>query len=399
MSIDKNVLDDLIEMLIERTLVSPIQPTLLKDTCEWLERAGLRLLRVNMSWGTLHPTVGALTLKWWRHEESIDVLRYLHADDKNDEWLSSPGYHVISNRLNNLDISLEQDYAHYPFPLLDDLKEAGGTHYVLTLFAFSEEAENSYESDGMFISWLSDRKGGFTTEERQALKRIEKYIAVALKMALRERIIRNTLTAYLGENAATRVMKGSIHLGDGEIIPAVIWYSDLRKSTDLGDKLPGPELLATLNDYFSCTAGAVMDHGGEVLRFVGDAVLAIFPCQDTSLSDACNNATMAAMDALERMASINEVRQKEGKESLAFGLGLHMGELMFGNIGVPERLDFSVTGPAANEAARIETLTKEIQLPVLASKEFVDHAPPHWKLVGQYPMRGIKRAIEIFTLK
>jgi adenylate cyclase len=255
-----------------------------------------------------------------------------------------------------------------------------------------------HDQDGLLISWASDRPGGFTPEEREAIARIEKHSALALKMALRERITLNTLNAYLGENAASRVLKGSIKLGDGEIIPAVIWYSDLRKSTNLGDTLPGPELLSTLNDYFSCTAGAVMDHGGEVLRFVGDAVLAIFPSQEMGMKQACTKATEAAIDAISRMETVNRKRFDEGKERLEFGLGLHAGELMFGNIGITERMEFSVTGPCANEAARIENMTKEVGSPVLASKEFANHVSDFWSHKGAYPLRGIERSLELFTL-
>ncbi len=399
MTIDAKAVDEIIDNIIEHTLVSPIEPNLLKETCDRLVDAGLSILRVNMSWTTLHPTIGALTLKWWRDQDFDDLIRYAHSDGESADWLNSPGYYAVSNRVNHLDIPMERDYSNYNFPLLDELKEVGGTHYILNLYSFSRDDYFMHDEDGMFLSWLSDRPGGFTEEELHILNRVEKHTAIALKMALRERISLNTLTAYLGENAANRVLKGSIKLGDGEVIPAVIWYSDLRKSTNLGDTLPGPELLSTLNDYFSCTAGAVMDHGGEVLRFVGDAVLAIFPSKDLGMKQACEKATLAAKDALSRMDDVNQVRQEAGKEKLAFGLGLHTGDLMFGNIGVPERLDFSVTGPAANEVARIEDMTKEVGAPVLASSDFAQHAPKDWVHKGTYPMRGVERSLELFILR
>ncbi|MDV7340098.1 adenylate/guanylate cyclase domain-containing protein [Terasakiella sp. A23] len=352
-----------------------------------------------MSWTTLHPTIGALTLKWWRDQTFDDAIRYAHADGDSDEWLLSPGYHLVTNELKELDIRLDGKDTNYNFPLLSELIEAGGTHYIIRLFAFSKPGETTHDDDGMILSWLSDREGGFNDDEIQIINRIERYIALALKVALRERIALNTLTAYLGQNAAQRVLKGAIKLGDGENVPAVIWYSDLRNSTNLGDTLDGPELLATLNEYFACTAGAVMDHGGEVLRFVGDAVLAIFPSDQTDLAIACKKATAAAKDALKRLNDTNTQRLSQNKAPLAFGLGLHTGELMFGNIGVPERLDFSVTGPAANEAARIESMTKELGQPILASSDFAQQCSDDWKAHGTYPLRGVSRSIELYTLK
>lgn len=399
MSIDQTAIDRLIDDLIERTLQSPIEPTLLEDTCQVLYEAGLSILRVNMSWTTLHPTIGALTLKWWRNRDFDDIIRYAHADGETDEWLTSPGYHVVTNEIERLDIRLDGERPDPYFPIFDELIKEGGTHYLLRLFSFSKPSSHTYENDGMILSFASDRKGGFTTEEVDTLLRVERYIALALKMALRERIALNTLSAYLGQNAASRVLSGSIKLGDGENIPAVIWYSDLRKSTDLGDSLPGPELLSTLNEYFACTAGSVMDHGGEVLRFVGDAVLAIFPSDGANLKEACDKATTAARDALKRMEAVNKARLTQDKAPLAFGLGLHTGELMFGNIGIPERLDFSVTGPAANEAARIESMTKELACPILASADFAKHSAASWASRGTYPLRGVKRTIELFSLK
>ncbi|NVK17673.1 MAG: adenylate/guanylate cyclase domain-containing protein [Methylocystaceae bacterium] len=398
MSINQNTIDRLIEDLIERTLKSPIEPTLLKDTCQTLSDAGLSILRVNMSWTTLHPTIGALTLKWWRNRDYDDITRYAHADGETDEWLKSPGYHMVTNEIERLNIRLDGEKPDPYFPIFDELISEGATHYILRLFSFSKPGPHTYENDGMILSFASDRKGGFNEEEIQTLARVEPYIALALKMALRERIAQNTLSAYLGENAASRVLSGSIKLGDGENIPAVIWYSDLRKSTDLGDSLPGPELLTTLNEYFSCTAGAVMDHGGEVLRFVGDAVLAIFPSDGRSLKETCDKATMAARDALTRMEAVNKSRKAQHKEPLAFGLGLHTGEVMFGNIGIPERLDFSVTGPAANETARIESMTKELASPILASVDFAKNSTARWDSLGSYPLKGVKRTIELFSL-
>ncbi len=399
MSIDYNAIEKLIDRLVESTLMSPVTPDVLEQACESLHKAGVSVLRVNLSWTTLHPTILALTLKWWRDRPFDDVIRYLHEESESAEWLNSPGYYALQEGISALDISLEQSPLAYSFPILEELRKDGGTHYLLRLISFSQESPFNFQNDGVIISFLSDKPGGFTQEECDVLTRFEKHIALALKMALRERIIVNTLSAYLGQNAALRVLSGSIKLGDGEIIPAAIWFSDLRNSTDLGDRLPGNELLSTLNEYFSCTAGAVKNNGGEVLRFVGDAVLAIFPSDKQGMEQACQQASQAAHEALVRLEDINKQRAALKKEPLKFGIGLHCGELMFGNIGIPERMDFSVTGPAANEAARIESMTKTLDVSVLASSDFCAYNAAQWKSVGRFPLRGVGRSLELFTLQ
>lgn len=399
MSINHQAINDLIDDIIDRTLISPVGPDLFYESCDRLNKAGLRIIRTNMSWGTLHPTIEALTIHWSINQKPNDIHRYLHADSGSVGWLQSPLYYCVKNKVKQVAVSLEELDCGYDFPILKDLKDLGGTDYRMYLISFSAQETGFHNKDATFISWLCDREGGFSDEEISIIERVQKHMALALKVAIRERITINTLNAYLGENAAAQVLKGSIKLGDGDTIPAVIWYSDLRNSTHLGDTLAGPELLNTLNQYFSCTAGAVIENEGEVLRFVGDAVLAIFPSEKIGMDQACKNATKAAHDALKHLKKINAARQINGKDTLDFGLGLHTGTLMFGNIGIPERLDFSVTGPAVNEAARIETMTKELGYPVLASQDFIQHAPAEWTSLGAHPLRGVGRLIDLFALK
>jgi adenylate cyclase len=164
--------------------------------------------------------------------------------------------------------------------------------------------------------------------------------------------------------------------------------------------MPADAYLGVLNAYFECTAGAVLAHGGEVLRFIGDAVLAIFPIRDggTTGQVACENALAAAREAGERLGDVNRQRTETDSEALAFGLGLHVGDVLYGNIGVPERLEFSVTGPAANEAARIENLTKSLGHRVVVSAEFARTLAAEWRSLGRHELRGVGDAVEVFSL-
>ena len=174
----------------------------------------------------------------------------------------------------------------------------------------------------------------------------------------------------------------------------------MRNSTPIADSMPARDFLGVLNDYFECAAGAVMANGGEVLRFVGDAVLAIFPIGDdgTTVGKACEAAMAAANEAAARMVEVNRRRGAAGGVPLAFGLGLHVGDVLYGNIGVPERLEFSVIGRAANEAARIESMTKELGHDVLASRDFASRAPDAWTSLGEHRLKGVGEPFEIFAM-
>jgi len=216
---------------------------------------------------------------------------------------------------------------------------------------------------------------------------------------IKQQIAHTVLATYLGMDAGRQVLEGQIRRGDGEMLHAVIWYSDLRDSTRLADSLAADEYLKTVNSYFECTAGAVLANGGEVLRFIGDAVLAIFPIRDGGSKSACELAMAAARDADARLAAVNRERANRNLEALDYGLGLHVGDVMFGNIGVPERLEFSVIGPAANEVARIESLTKTLGRRTLASAEFSRGVPGSWESTGEHALKGVGEPLEVMALK
>ena len=226
---------------------------------------------------------------------------------------------------------------------------------------------------------------GFSERDVQALTRIQTRLAVTCKMTIKEQLARNVLSAYLGPGAGRQVLNGRIKRGDGEQIHAVIWFSDLRKSTELAESMPLDAFLGVLNDFFEAVAGSVLDHGGEVLRFIGDAALAIFPITDIPQDcdppscpctpGACEQALAAARDAVARMKALNARREDSGQDALGFGIALHVGDVMFGNIGTPGRVEFSVTGPAANMAARIESMCKTLGRPLVVFRCLCRHPP------------------------
>jgi adenylate cyclase len=284
------------------------------------------------------------------------------------------------------------------FPILVDLRERGATDYYAQIVIFGSPEQAWARQDGCIFSWATDHPDGFSDDQIAALRWLGNRFGIIAKLDRREQTAINVVTTYLGAEAGRRVLDGQIKLGDGEIIPAVIWYSDMRRSTALADSLSREAFLGILNNYFQCTAGAVLDHGGEVLQFIGDAVLAIFHVDGIDdRAHAARIALAAARDAEKRLAEINAKRKGSGEQSLDFGLALHLGELMFGNIGVPERVDFSVIGPTVNEVARLENLTKELERRVLVSKPFADLLTLDWEDLGSHEVQGVKEAMTVYA--
>jgi adenylate cyclase len=300
------------------------------------------------------------------------------------------GTPVLRRRLTGSDAGRE-------FSVLASLAAEGCTDYLATLVAFGPPGRDSL--DGIVGSFATDRPDGFTDADVAALLRIVRRLAVACRVSIERQVTRNILTAYLGRNAGRRVRSGQIRRGDGQTIAAAIWYSDLRDSTRLAETLPATEFLGLLNRYFECTAGAVLAGGGEVLTFIGDAVLAIFPigARIASAGQACAKATAAAEDAVRRLGALNAERDAAGLAPLHFGLGLHRGEIMFGNIGVPERLQFTAVGPAVNEVERIQTLSKTLAHPVLVSETFARTLRRKWIAMGTHRLRGVGKPVSVFA--
>ena len=264
-------------------------------------------------------------------------------------------------------------------------------------------------SDGKIsaATFATDRGGGFATAELAQIYDMLPALAHVMEMHALRHTARSLLDTYLGGHTGRRVLDGFVKRGDGEDIHAVIWFCDLRESTVLADSVPRAHFLALLNDFFDCMAGAVLRHEGEVLRFIGDAALAIFPIveadSDTGREactryDACRKALAAARDAHGRMRELNRGREEKGQTPLRFGIGLHIGDVTWGNIGVPERLEFTVVGAAANEAARLEGLCKTLDRSILLSSRFAQFFPGEMILLGRHQLRGVSEPQEVFSL-
>jgi adenylate cyclase len=272
------------------------------------------------------------------------------------------------------------------YPVLTDLREEGATDYLAVPLRF-------LSGEIHVASFATRRPGGFRDAELSALRKVLPYFTRVVEIYGLMRKARNILDAYLGPSAGAKVLAGQIKRGDGEDIHAVIWFCDLRDSTALADSMSRRDFLALLNEYFECTLGPVLERKGEVLRFIGDAALAIFPI-DGRPAQACAAAVEAAREALARMEKANKKRPLP----LRFGIGLHLGELTYGNIGTPGRIEFTVIGAAANEAARIEALCKRLEVDLLVSQDVARVLPMRWRSMGSHTLRGVGDKMELFTL-
>jgi len=383
---------------VEQSLNDADMEPLFLGVCDRVAAAGIPICRVNIVVRTLHPMVGAVSFRW-RRGAAPEHKNYRRSSEVSQEWEQSPLARLTERGRNELRISLEDaDGDWKQHPLLVELRDAGVTEFVGRLTLFGSESKAREQLDGMLVSWATDRPGGFAEDEISALRRVQSRLAVGIKMANREETALNVVNAYLGVKAGRRVLDGQIQRGNGETLHAVIWYSDLRDSTPLAEKYAGVAYLDLLNRYYECTAGAVLDHGGEVLRFIGDAVLAIFQFEGPGANErAARTALAAAQEAERRLVRLNESRRNQGEEEVDFGVALHVGDMLFGNVGVPERIDFTVVGAAVNEAARLEGLTKTLGRRIVVSHAFSRLLLLDWESLGESALRGVETGLRVYA--
>jgi adenylate cyclase len=351
---------------------------------------GVPIWRLQILIRTLHPQLFATRYTWWRDTDEVETFSAPHEILATQEHRESP-YLPILDGAGGVRRSMEGTGQRFDYPILRDLHALGGTDYVAMPLLFSDGQIN-------IITLVSDRTGGFSTEELGQFYEILPVLSRLFEAhALRTTAI-SLLDTYLGKHSGQRVLEGSIRRGDSEDIHAVIWFCDMRDSTSLTESLVREKYLAMLNQFFDCMAGAVLDHGGEVLKFIGDAVLAIFPIEDPDSPEAVEHAIEAAQDARRQIALVNQERTARGGNAIGFGIGMHIGELMYGNIGTTGRLDFTVIGAAVNEASRIEGMCRMLQQNILLSAEFSRLCPSRLVSLGRHTLRGVSTPQELFTL-
>lgn len=357
-----------------------------------LSAAGAVLTRMSASLMTKHPDVFGKQLIWARGKGARAVLRS-HAIMASAMYHNSPVAYVRRER-RKLRARLEdRPAAELEYDLYRELQASGATDYVVLPMPFRAGLTS-------FLSFATDRPGGFSDEEIALFEAIVPPLSLRWELESATYSLQTLLSAYLGGNAAQRVLAGEFKRRTGSVIDAVIWTSDLRLFTTFMDRHPVDDVLNLLDDYFHCVAAPVAAHGGEVLKFIGDAVLAVFPIADGGEADACQRSLLAARDARGALDEVNARRVERGDERFDFGVGLHRGQVVYGNIGVEGRLDFTVIGQAVNVACRVEALTKQLDAPILLTAAFVEAAAdPEVRSVGKHTIRGVSEPMALFALE
>jgi len=379
-----------LEWLLEEGRYIARTRDLVNQLCNRIVESGVPLWRVVINVRTIHPQILATAYAWRRGADAVAIDR--GHDILNDPaYLNSP-FKVIHDGAGGLRRRIEQIEGPLDFPILNELREQGATDYVAMPVVFSDQEIH-------VISLASDRPGGFSTEDLAAIYELLPVLALVLEVHSIRRIGTTLLDTYVGHHAGERVLRGQITRGEGEIIHAVIWYADLRGFTAMSDALPHHEIIALLNDYFERMVAPIHAHGGQVLKFIGDGILAIFPLGDAAFRYyVCRSALDAAQEASASMAELNREREASGKAPLHFGLALHVGDIVYGNIGAPDRLDFTAIGPGVNLTARLEALSAALGETVIISSEFARTTERPLRSLGHYTLRGVAEPQEVFTV-
>ena len=388
----------IIQWIVSRGLHGTHETTLLQGLCERLVAEDIPLLRVNICQPTLHPIIGGRLFIWSRGEAAVQEDWERNVAEAGAEFVRTPFPHMGSTGTTRLRCRLHQGEGS-EFPMLGRFREQGGTDYFALLTAFGE-AHRLGPAAAIIMSWLTDAPGGFLDAHIAAIEQLVPSLALAVKGASTYRIARGVIETYLGRDAARHILSGEIERGSGQTIRTALWYCDLKGFTKLADTTPRDRLLAMLDAYFECMVTTVHEFDGHVLKFMGDGLLAIFNLDDDAGS--CRAALEAAEQVTSRITRLTAERDADGLPVCGFYLALHFGDVMYGNIGARNRLDFTVVGPAVNEVSRIEAMCAALDQSLVISSAFAEAAGESTDRIvslGRYALRGVRRPQELFTLE
>jgi adenylate cyclase len=388
--------------LTEAGLAGTSETALLDGFCRRAFEAGLPLARATVIIDTLHPVHEGRVARWRSEgdEGRTELIEYGPSSEGEaaENWRRSPFFHLLESGGSQRRIRLAAGEAA-EFPGVVALHDEGMTDYLALITRFAAHGVIG-EMDGIYSSWATDRPQGFDDAHVEALADLMPMLALAVKCVSLARIAGTLVETYLGRDAGQRVLNGMIRRGVAEKISAVLWYSDLREFTRITDRAAPEQIIPLLNDYAEAAISAIYDNGGDVLKLIGDGTLAIFTAP--SAEEACRSAITAHNSLQERVARLNQRRTHDSLPTTYIYVGLHIGEVFYGNIGSHERLDFTVVGPAVNEVARIAAMCRSVERNVLLSQAFADATArlERGRLVsvGRYALRGVERPQELFTL-
>jgi adenylate cyclase len=391
----------LINWLVMQGLTGLPENDLIRGFCERCRAGGLDLSRGLVFIDTLHPIFEGRGFRWNDIEtDESDVFEYGSTSEGEaaQNWRRSTFYHMLERGSDELQIDLAE-CASLDFSLISDLAKKGHRHFVAFVHRFGE-AGTLGQMDCVYSYWLTRRPDGFSEQALSALRDLVPVLALAIKSAAQVDIARTLGRVYLGRDASEQVLRGHISRGVTERISAVLWFSDLRGSTAIGERIGPDEIIPFLNDYAQAAIDSIHDEGGDVLKLIGDGVLAMFTNEDMTFA---KRAALRAEHRFRRnMTSLNACRSAADRPTTSAYVGLHVGEVFYGNIGSEDRLDFTAVGPAVNEVSRIASMCSSVDRELLVSSDFrsgLDATGRDYLVsTGRFALRGIGRARDLYTL-
>jgi adenylate cyclase len=391
----------LINWLTAQGLTGLPEIEMLRGFCERCRAEGIELSRGLVVIDTLHPIYEGRAFRWSDvPTNESDVLEYgsTAEGDPARNWRRSVFYHLLEHGEDEMQIDLA-DAASLDFSQIGELAEKGHRHFLAFVHRFGETGALG-QMDCLYSYWTTRRADGFTEPELAALRDLVPVLGLAIKSAQQVDIVRTLGRVYLGRDASEQVLRGRISRGVTERISAVLWYSDLRGSTGISESIGPDEIIPFLNDYAQAVIDAIHDAGGDVLKLIGDGVLAMFTGDD--MAHARRAALRAEHLFRKNLVTLNARRAADGRPTTSAYIGLHVGEVFYGNIGSEDRLDFTVVGPTVNEVSRIASMSRSVDRELLASAEFytgLDATGRRYLVsTGRYALRGIGRAQDLYTL-
>ncbi|HEY1266513.1 MAG TPA: adenylate/guanylate cyclase domain-containing protein [Candidatus Binatia bacterium] len=383
--------------ITESSLAGRSESEMLAGVCARETAAGLPIARAIVLIDTLHPVYEGQAFRWTRAQKETTLTQYGRSEDDLGRWQRSPFYSLEQSGdtmlRRRLTAETEKEFSIFP-----ELRADGVTDYVALASRFTGD-EIIGAMDCVYSSWATDAPEGFSDDQIAEIRRFMPFLALAVKSASLAHVAGTLVETYLGRDPGRRVLQGRIRRGVPERLEAVLWFSDLRGYTRLSDASTPEEIIPLLNHYADAVISAIHDEGGDVLKLIGDGTLAIFTSENRGR--ACEAALLAAARAREGVAEANLDRVALGLPVTEIYLGLHFGDVFYGNIGSKERLDFTVIGPAVNEVSRIAAMCRSVEQPLLVSSAFaaaMGEARSRLISVGRYALRGVQRPQELFTI-
>src|SRR5438874_11826652 len=396
---DNDQFAELSAWITEAGLAGHSESAILAGFCEREVARGLPLARALVLIDTLHPIYEGRAFRWTRAKKETTRPEYGRSDGNLSRWPHSPFYRLEDSGEPLLRHHLTAE-TEPEFSIFADLRADGMTDYVAIANRFTGD-EIIGRMDCVYSSWATDASQGFDDDDVADLCRLTPFLALAVKSASLARIAGTLVETYLGRDPGRRVLQGRIARGVAERIEAVLWFSDLRGYTRISDTASPGDIIPLLNHYADAIISAIHEQGGDVLKLMGDGLLAIFTAEDRGR--ACDAALTAALAARRSVTLVNQRRAAKGLPITDMYLGLHLGEVFYGNIGSLDRLDFTVVGPAVNEVSRIAAMCRSVERDILLSATLVAATrPPDTERlvsVGRYALRGIGKAQELYTLE